>query len=302
VGKTTLIQKASEVLKSSGLPVDGFYTEEVRQGGRRIGFDVVTLSGMRGPLSRVGSEPLPGKREYRVGQYVVDLTSFEQLALPVLRNAGSRSGPEYGVCVIDEIGKMELFSQPFIQAVRQTLSTPGTIVLGTIPIPKGKPLALVEEIRNRNDIKVFNTASAEQIPRSKLKPPVVSRPHSRGRDWKAPPPTSEVAVSATQWLTGCSSVFLLHSQSSLSAKAPNCQALCLRCAHLCLPTPCSRCPPSGTQVGLQGSIVNANGGMVEKPPNFDLPYSRHQNPLALEERSLCSSWRGIPPARSCSCS
>lgn len=54
VGKTTLIQKASEVLKSSGVPVDGFYTEEVRQGERRIGFDVVTLSGTRGPLSRVG--------------------------------------------------------------------------------------------------------------------------------------------------------------------------------------------------------------------------------------------------------
>uniref|UniRef100_G3UAD9 Nucleoside-triphosphatase, cancer-related n=1 Tax=Loxodonta africana TaxID=9785 RepID=G3UAD9_LOXAF len=86
VGKTTLIRKASEALKSSGVPVDGFYTEEVRQGGRRIGFDVVTLSGARGPLSRIGSEPLPGKREYRVGQYVVDLASFEQLALPVLRN------------------------------------------------------------------------------------------------------------------------------------------------------------------------------------------------------------------------
>nr|XP_051677424.1 cancer-related nucleoside-triphosphatase isoform X2 [Oryctolagus cuniculus] len=86
VGKTTLIQKTSEVLRSSGVPVDGFYTEEVRQGGRRIGFDVVTLSGSRGPLSRTGSEPPPGKRECRVGQYVVDVTSFEQLALPVLRN------------------------------------------------------------------------------------------------------------------------------------------------------------------------------------------------------------------------
>ncbi|XP_026949935.1 cancer-related nucleoside-triphosphatase isoform X5 [Sagmatias obliquidens] len=86
VGKTTLIQKVSEVLKSSGVPVDGFYTEEVRQGGRRIGFDVVTLSGTRGPLSRIGSELPPGKRECCVGQYVVDLTSFEQLVLPVLRN------------------------------------------------------------------------------------------------------------------------------------------------------------------------------------------------------------------------
>ncbi|XP_077024466.1 cancer-related nucleoside-triphosphatase isoform X2 [Tamandua tetradactyla] len=156
IGKTTLIQKASEVLKSSGMPVDGFYTEEVRQGGRRIGFDVVTLSGTRGPLSRVGSAPPPGKREYRVGQYVVDLTSFEQLALPVLRNADSSRGLGQRVCVIDEIGKMELFSQAFIQAVRQTLSTPGIVILGTIPVPKGKPLTLVEEIRSRNDVKVFN--------------------------------------------------------------------------------------------------------------------------------------------------
>ncbi|XP_006870645.1 PREDICTED: cancer-related nucleoside-triphosphatase-like [Chrysochloris asiatica] len=155
VGKTTLIRKTCEALKSSSVSVDGFYTEEVRQGGRRIGFDVVTLSGTRGPLSRIGAESPPGKRECRVGQYVVDLTSFEQLALPVLKNAELSSAAGKRVCVIDEIGKMELFSQTFIQAVRQTLSAPGTLVLGTIPIPKGKPLALVEEIRNRSDIKVF---------------------------------------------------------------------------------------------------------------------------------------------------
>lgn len=32
------------------------------------------------------SESPPGKRECRVGQYIVDLTSFEQWALPVLWN------------------------------------------------------------------------------------------------------------------------------------------------------------------------------------------------------------------------
>ncbi|XP_053769219.1 cancer-related nucleoside-triphosphatase [Desmodus rotundus] len=171
IGKTTLIQKASEVLKASGVPVDGFYTEEVRQGGRRVGFDVVTLSGLRGPLSRVGSEPPPGRRECRVGQYVVDLPAFEQLALPVLRNAGSSSGPGCRVCVIDEIGKMELFSQPFTQAVRQTLSAPGTVVLGTIPIPKGKPLALVEEIRSRADVRVFSVSKEN---RNNLLPDIVT--------------------------------------------------------------------------------------------------------------------------------
>lgn len=166
-----MIQKAIGVLQSSGVPVDGFYTQEVRQGGKRIGFDVVTLSGAQGPLSRVGSQPLPGKGDCRVGQYAVDLASFEQLALPVLRNAGPSRGPRHRVCVIDEIGKMELFSQPFIQAVRQTLSTPGTIVLGTIPVPKGKPLALVEEIRKRHDVKVFSVTREN---RNTLLPDIVA--------------------------------------------------------------------------------------------------------------------------------
>ncbi|KAM4694896.1 cancer-related nucleoside-triphosphatase [Discoglossus pictus] len=156
VGKTTLIQKASDILKSSGASIDGFYTEEVRQGGRRIGFDIVTLSGKRGTLSRIGSDVPAGRREYRVGQYVVDLPSFEQLSLPVLNNvAGGNAAPKT-IYVIDEIGKMELFSQSFIQGVRKTLIRADAIVFGTIPVPKGKPLPLVEEIRNRQDVKVFN--------------------------------------------------------------------------------------------------------------------------------------------------
>ncbi|KAG6932805.1 nucleoside-triphosphatase, cancer-related, partial [Chelydra serpentina] len=156
IGKTTLIQKATEALKSSGVPIDGFYTEEVREGGRRIGFDVVTLSGRRGTLSRLGSDSSTARREYRVGQYIVDLVSFEHLVLPVLRNVDLGSDTGKNVYVIDEIGKMELFSRSFIQAVRQTLTGSGTTILGTIPIPKGKPLGLVEEIRSRRDVMVFN--------------------------------------------------------------------------------------------------------------------------------------------------
>ncbi|KAH0622492.1 hypothetical protein JD844_024850, partial [Phrynosoma platyrhinos] len=155
IGKTTLIQKATEILKSSGLPIDGFYTEEVREGGRRIGFDVVTLSGRRGVLSRVGCGPSTARHEYRVGQYVVDLASFEQLTVPLLRNADLGSSAVKKVCVIDEIGKMELFSQSFIQAVHQMLSGSGIVMLGTIPMPKGKPLGIVEEIRTNKEVKVF---------------------------------------------------------------------------------------------------------------------------------------------------
>ncbi|XP_041645769.1 cancer-related nucleoside-triphosphatase [Cheilinus undulatus] len=160
VGKTTLVQKACEALVSSGVRVEGFYTEEVREGGRRVGFDVVTVTGERGRLSRIRdvSALSHGRREYTVGQYVVDLPSFESVALPLFRNVGSGGGGDRKVFVIDEIGKMELFSQSFIRSVRQILESSPCTVLGTIPIPKGKPLGLVEEVRGRRDVKVFTVS------------------------------------------------------------------------------------------------------------------------------------------------
>lgn len=71
-----------------------------------------------------------------------------------LRSAGSSSTK---VFVIDEIGKMELFSQSFVRAVSQTLDSP-CVILGTIPVPKGRPLGLVEEVRSRRDVKVFHVS------------------------------------------------------------------------------------------------------------------------------------------------
>uniref|UniRef100_A0A8C6WN90 Nucleoside-triphosphatase, cancer-related n=1 Tax=Neogobius melanostomus TaxID=47308 RepID=A0A8C6WN90_9GOBI len=160
VGKTTLVQKACEALVSSGATVEGFYTEEVKAGGRRVGFDVVTLTGRGDTCPESGifildmAGPSHGRQEYTVGQYVVDLPSFENLVLPLFKNVGS-GGAARKVFIIDEIGKMELFSQSFIRAVRQTLDSSSCTILGTIPVLKHKPLALVEEVRGRSDVKVF---------------------------------------------------------------------------------------------------------------------------------------------------
>uniref|UniRef100_A0AAY4EAG1 AAA+ ATPase domain-containing protein n=1 Tax=Denticeps clupeoides TaxID=299321 RepID=A0AAY4EAG1_9TELE len=157
VGKTTLVRKVCEALSCCGATMSGFYTEEVRAGGRRVGFDAVSVAGQRAPLSRVGNASAGG-RACRVGHYVVDVTSFEGLALPLFKNVGSASDGHRTLFVIDEIGNMELFSQAFIRAVRQTLDSSGCAVLGTIPVPKGQPLALVEEVRGRQDVKVFTVS------------------------------------------------------------------------------------------------------------------------------------------------
>ena len=72
------------------------------------------------------------------------------------------------VFVIDEIGKMELLSQPFIRAVRQSLESPHCSILGTIPISRGKPLALVEEVRGRRDVKVFTVSGVPSRTHTRL--------------------------------------------------------------------------------------------------------------------------------------
>lgn len=53
IGKTTLTKKIYSALRQTGVEVRGFYTEEIRGAGQRLGFDVVTLDGNRGPLARL---------------------------------------------------------------------------------------------------------------------------------------------------------------------------------------------------------------------------------------------------------
>ena len=53
VGKTTLVRKVCEKLEDKNWESQGFYTEELRVDGDRVGFDVVTMDGQRGPLARV---------------------------------------------------------------------------------------------------------------------------------------------------------------------------------------------------------------------------------------------------------
>ena len=65
------------------------------------------------------------------------------------------------VYVIDEVGKMELFSQKFVQAVRDILKKPTSTVLATIPIPKGRPISFVEEIRSNKEAIVFQVCPAK---------------------------------------------------------------------------------------------------------------------------------------------
>jgi nucleoside-triphosphatase len=117
-GKSTVARRVADRLVEDGISVSGFVTQEIRERGRRLGFSIEQIGGSRGVLAHV---ELPGPP--RVGRYGVDLATFERLAVPALERAG-----EDDVAIIDELGKMELASDAFRDAVSALLERPVSVV------------------------------------------------------------------------------------------------------------------------------------------------------------------------------
>ena len=118
IGKTTVARRLLHLLQEAGVPVGGFTTAELRTGGRREGFLVEAVSGAQEVLAHVD---LPGPP--RVGRYGVDLAAFDRVALPALHTPAIG-----GVVVVDELGKMELASARFCDAVMQLLDRDVAVV------------------------------------------------------------------------------------------------------------------------------------------------------------------------------
>lgn len=116
-GKTTVIKKVISALR---LPANGFYTEEERAAGNRVGFLMKTLDGRKGYLAHQDI-----KSDVHIRRYGVSIENIETIAVPSITPVNRN------IIILDEIGKMECFSEAFKQAATQALDSPN-IVVGTI--------------------------------------------------------------------------------------------------------------------------------------------------------------------------
>ncbi len=139
VGKTTLIQRLVGQLEAFH-PI-GFYTAEIREKGRRAGFELISLDGRKSLLSHTGI-----KSPYRVGKYKVEVTAFESFlkSIPFLEGSGQ-------LIILDEIGKMECLSDQFRNLLKAILNSE-KLVLATIAL---KGTRSIEEVKRRKDVKLF---------------------------------------------------------------------------------------------------------------------------------------------------
>ena len=135
-GKTTVIK---EIIKNLNHPANGFYTEEERVDGKRVGFLMKTLDGRSGYLAHQNI-----KSDFHIRRYGVSIENIERIAIP------SITPVENNIIILDEIGKMECFSLAFKQATINAIDA-SNIVIGTITLGGDD---FIREIKKRQDMEI----------------------------------------------------------------------------------------------------------------------------------------------------
>lgn len=144
-GKTTLIKK---VARSLSIPFCGFFTNEIRHGRRRVGFEIESFAGNKAVMSH-----LDIKSPYRVGKYGVEIESMERIAAFEMEIALS----ENRLLIVDEIGKMELFSKRFKELILKVFQKEIPF-LGTILY---KPHPFCDRLKDSHGIKLLTLRMSE---------------------------------------------------------------------------------------------------------------------------------------------
>ncbi|HIP66849.1 MAG TPA: hypothetical protein EYH09_01875 [Candidatus Nanopusillus sp.] len=110
-GKTSLIRR---VITEFGIDnFFGFWTEEIRENKKRVGFKIVATWGEKILLASTNV-----RTPYRIGKYFIikeNLDIFSSYMLDKIDLYRDR------IIVIDEIGPMEFYSEKFKQLVRKVL-------------------------------------------------------------------------------------------------------------------------------------------------------------------------------------
>jgi nucleoside-triphosphatase len=144
IGKTSVLLRAVDVLKTRGYRVGGMVSREVREGGVRVGFEIVDFeTGRKGWLAHVNQQTGP-----LVSKYRVNLNDLNAIGASSILNAMANAD----VVVVDEIGPMELFSPAFKEAVTQAIKSEKP-VLGTVHHRARDPL--INAIRAREDAEIL---------------------------------------------------------------------------------------------------------------------------------------------------
>ncbi len=144
-GKTYALMKVIEMLEAPGdVKIGGMIDEPLMEGHHRVGFTCRDLmTGKTEVFAHVDYES-----RIMVGRIGVDVSKLESVAVDAIMNACE----ECDIIVIDEVGKMEVESEKFVQAVRDALDFDKPMIL---TLHKKSRNPLLQDIRRRDDVRIL---------------------------------------------------------------------------------------------------------------------------------------------------
>jgi len=144
IGKTSILRRSVKELVKRKYNVGGVVCHEVREGGIRVGFEIMDFATeTRGWLAHVLQPTGP-----KIGKYRVNLIDLEVVGAGSILDALQYSD----IIAVDEIGPMELLSTAFSNALVKAVES-GKPMLGTLHYQISN--SLVESIKQREDVEII---------------------------------------------------------------------------------------------------------------------------------------------------
>ncbi|MDR3074781.1 MAG: NTPase [Candidatus Methanoplasma sp.] len=143
-GKTYALLKVIEMLSDEELVIGGMIDEPLTDGKRRTGFSVRNI--LTGEKRVFASADIESK--IMIGKIGVDISEFEKVSISAIRTACE----ECDIIIIDEVGKVEVESQAFIDVVKEALDADKPMIL---TLHKKSRNPLLQDIRRRDDVRIL---------------------------------------------------------------------------------------------------------------------------------------------------
>ena len=145
-GKTFALQRVIDKLKAEGVVVGGMVTEAVMDdaGRHKVGFKVTNLfTGESVVFGEIGFES-----KVMVGKIGIDIARFETVAPKAIKDAWEQCD----IVIIDEVGKIEVESPAFVDAVKEALDEEKPMIL---TLHKKSRNPMLQDIRRRDDVRIL---------------------------------------------------------------------------------------------------------------------------------------------------
>lgn len=152
IGKSTILSKFIDTYPNQ---VGGFVAEEIRdENNNRVGFKFVTIDGRSAVFAHKTDIDSP----HTIGSYHVDLNVINSFAVPELKQAAQ----EDKLILIDEIGRMQNFSNDFMQTIVKILDENIPFV-GTI-VKESEPWSMPIRSHDKALLIEVNKATRDALP------------------------------------------------------------------------------------------------------------------------------------------